>query len=194
MKSIALLIIAIAASVLAEVKCEDFEAEFNQYIGEEAPFYKWHYTGNSFYTLTGGRVHVLNVTTIKWLDESVYEVKGGSPLWTHEVAVVVPRQLKYTNVSSIYMASAFYRCNTDEPLKMTTFDLEIADLIANDIQSIVVVSFQTPNCPLVFKDDPHQMERTEDSLVAWTLKEFHDKSDHLPERIVMYPMAKAALL
>jgi hypothetical protein len=39
------------------------------------------------------------------------------------------------------MASAFYRCNTEEPLKHTTFDIEVADFIANDIKSIAVVTF-----------------------------------------------------
>lgn len=38
------------------------------------------------------------------------------------------------------------------------------------------------------------MQRHEDALVAWSLKEFHDKPDHKPERIVVYPMAKATLL
>jgi len=94
----------------------------------------------------------------------------------------------------LYMASAFYRCNTDGPLRHTTFDVEVADFIANDIQSIAVVTFQTPNCPIVFKDDPDQVQRDEDALVAWTLKEFHDRPDHKPERIIVYPMAKATLL
>lgn len=30
--------------------------------------------------------------------------------------------------------------------------------------------------------------------MAWTLREFHNKPDHKPERIVIYPMAKATLL
>ena len=57
-----------------------------------------------------------------------------------------------------------------------------------------MVSFQTPNCPLVFKADPDQMERKEDALVAWTFREFHDKADDKPERIVIWPMAKALLM
>jgi PhoPQ-activated pathogenicity-related protein len=47
---------------------------------------------------------------------------------------------------------------------------------------------------MVFKDDPKQEQKEEDSLVAWTLKEFHDRPDHKPERIIVYPMAKATLL
>lgn len=37
------------------------------------------------------------------------------------------------------------------------------------------------------------MQRDEDALVGWTLKEFHDKEDHKAERIIVYPMAKALL-
>lgn len=113
----------------------------DDYINEPTPDFKWHYTGHSFWTLNGNRAYVLNVTTIQWLDESVYEVIGGSTLWTHEVVVIVPRDLKYTNVSTMYLASAFYRCNTDGPITHTTFDIEVADFIANDVKSIVVVSF-----------------------------------------------------
>lgn len=142
----------------------------------------------------GAQVYILNVTTIKWLDESDHKVIGGSNLWTHEVAVIVPRQLIYTNVSTIYQASAFYRCNTDGPITSTTFDIELADVIAADTRAITVVNFQTPNCPIVYNDDPSQMERKEDSLVAWSLREFTTKPDHLPERLIMFPMAKAALL
>ena len=149
---IAIYILGLATTV---VECnEDIQKQFNDYINAPAPEFKWHQTGNTFTTLTGGKAYVLNVTSIQWLDESVYEVIGGSSLWTHEIVVIVPRDLKYTNVSSIYMASAFHRCNTDKPLTGTTFDIEMADVIANDARQITVVSFQTPNCPLVFKADP----------------------------------------
>jgi len=54
-----------------------------------------------------------------------------------------------------------------------------------------VVSFQTPNCPLYFAADPETAMREDNALVAWTFREFLDKEDHKPERIVIWPMAKA---
>jgi len=39
----------------------------------------------------------------------------------------------------------------------------MADLFAYQTKSIGVVTFQNPNCPMVFEDDPKKEERSEDS-------------------------------
>ena len=166
----------------------------DEYINRPEPEFKWHYTGTSFMTLTGGRAYVLNVTSIRWLDDSEYKVSGGSSLWTHEIVVIIPRHHVFKNVASFYLASADARCNTDAPITdALNFDLEMGDIFSSDSRAIGVVSFQTPNCPMVFKDDPDKHHRREDSQIAWALREFFMKPDHKPERLIFMPMAKAAL-
>lgn len=76
--------------------------------------------------------------------------------------VIVPSQLEFTNVSTLYFASLMAGCNNDNPINWINFDIEMADLFAYQSKSISVVSFQNPNCPMVFEDDPKKEERTED--------------------------------
>ena len=143
---------------------------FDNYINRAEPEYSWFYTGRSFSTLMGGTAYVLNVTSIRWLNDTEYKVKGGSSLWTHEVVVIVPKDLVYTNISTLYLASASDGCNNGKPIENTfNFDLEMGDVFSADSRAIGVVSFQTPNCPMTFADDPEKRGRHEDTQIAWSL-------------------------
>jgi PhoPQ-activated pathogenicity-related protein len=122
---------------------KDIQKVLDDYMNEPTPYYKWNYTGRSFWTLLGHTAYVLNVTTVQWLDQSDYYLVDGNKdnVWTHEVVVIVPRYVKYRNVSSVYMASVGYRCNVNEPITGLNADIEIADTIANDVSSVVIVTF-----------------------------------------------------
>ena len=50
------------------------QEKLNEYINRDEPEFKWRHE-NTFTTLMGGKAHRLNVTSLKWLDESVYEVE-----------------------------------------------------------------------------------------------------------------------
>lgn len=108
---------------------------------EAEPVYSWYYTGRNFKTLSGGHAYVLNVTSLKWLNESEYTITGGSPVWTHEVVVIVPKELVYRNMSTLYMASLQAGCNNDKPITGMTFDVEMADIFSYESKSIAVASF-----------------------------------------------------
>jgi PhoPQ-activated pathogenicity-related protein len=132
------------------------------YLNEAESTYNWTYTGDNFLTLKLSRAYKLNVSSLTWLDESVYTIPGGSPNWTHEVFVVVPANLKYKNVSTFWISTLPAGCNNDAPRTSLTADVEVADLIASDTRSIVVIGYQIPNCPMIFADDPTKEHRTED--------------------------------
>jgi PhoPQ-activated pathogenicity-related protein len=107
---------------------------------------------------------------------------------------MVPRDHVYKNVASLYMASASDGCNNGKQITdAMDFDLEMGDVMGSDSRSITAVSYQTPNCPMIFKDDPDKKHRSEDSQIAWALREFFKKDDHDPQRLIFMPMAKAAL-
>ena len=90
-------------------------------------------------------------------------MNGGSSIWSHEVFVIVPENVVYTNVSQHFIASIHAGCNSDEPINTTmNLDLELADVLAHDSKIITVVGFHLPNCPMVFADDPAHMGRAED--------------------------------
>lgn len=74
------------------------------YIDLPEPDYKWHDTGITFTTLFGGQAHVLNVTSLKWLNDTIYTAYGGH-VWTHHAVVIIPKNLVYKNASMLFMAS-----------------------------------------------------------------------------------------
>ena len=111
------------STVLGKAQQMDVGTIFKDYMEEPDDNFAWFDTGVSFPTLFGGRAHVLNVTSIKWLNDTVYEADGGH-IWTHQVAIVVPRKLVYRNISNIYIASVAPRKNTD-PVISNTFDFDL---------------------------------------------------------------------
>lgn len=62
-------------------------------------------------------------------------------MWTHEAVVIIPKNLVYTNVSTLYMASASSGCNNDKPINGTNLDVEMADVIADNTHHITVALF-----------------------------------------------------
>ena len=54
----------------------------NDYMNTDEPDFKWNDTGHSFPTLTGGTAHMIEVTSLKWLNDTIYTAAGGH-VWTH---------------------------------------------------------------------------------------------------------------
>ena len=71
----------------------------DDFVNSPDPEYNWYEVkNNTFRTIWGGTAHVLNVTSQAW--KSTEEIRGvDGHLWTHQVVVIIPRKLKYTNVS-----------------------------------------------------------------------------------------------
>ena len=154
-----LLILALAALAVAQ-QTFFFDNKtgsdlLNDYINTPEPDFGWFDTGRSWKTKMGGTAYMLNVTSLKWLDESVYTIEGGKgpggTIWTHEVLVIVPYNLLHTNVSVFYGTT---RCNHDHPLNGTDDSDEfVLDALAHESRIITAVGYQMPNCQMVFKND-----------------------------------------
>ena len=75
----------------------------DEYVSKEDPHYNWRFLeDHTVHTIFGGKAYALNVTSQKWLNET-YAYGPTGALWTHQVIVVVPKNLKYTNVSYAFM-------------------------------------------------------------------------------------------
>lgn len=111
----------------------------NDYVNQESKHYSWFDTGLKFQTKLGSTAYKLNVTSLQWLDDSYYKIKDGSSIWTHEVVVIEPKHTLYRNVSFVYLSSLHARCNDEEPITGSTFDIEMADAVAVDSKSLAVV-------------------------------------------------------
>lgn len=79
---------------------------------KEEDVYNWFEIENStIKSINGGTIHFLNVTSQQWLDESMAYGPNGDNVWTHHVAVNIPKNLKYTNISTAYVTGG---CNEND--------------------------------------------------------------------------------
>jgi len=162
----------------------------DDYVSAPDENYQWHDTNATFKTLLGGKAHVLNVTSQKWLDVTQAHGPDGD-LWTHQVLVVVPANVKHTTVSLAYLTG---NCNSKPSVPgPTDEELLIVDTTSHDTGTIGIIVYQLPNCPIIYPSDPSQKGRTEDSMIAWAWNEFFSTPDHDPRWLPRLPMVKAAM-
>jgi len=132
------------------------------YVNAPDPNYAYYDTGlrigNASLGWTG---YILNMTSQAWLLPSDTD----HPVWTHQLVVIVPNNLKYTNVSAIYVTGGG---NGDGPPSADSEDVLVPAILAKESGSVTATLFQVPNQPIVFTADPLQKERSEDALVAFS--------------------------
>ena len=173
---------------------DDFEKEshviWDSYMEKEEPLYNWYeYEGTSIKSFHGGQIHFLNVTSQQWLDESKAVGPQGS-VWSHIVAVNIPKNLKHTNISLAY-ATGWCNERPDNYLpEADDEDIFTADQLAHDAQMIAITVFQIPNCHITYPSDPKHKARQEDGVLAWAWREFHGDPTNY-EWLPRMPMAKA---
>lgn len=163
----------------------------DDYVNKADPEYKWEDTGATFDTTFGGKAYVLNVTSQKWMDTSRAAGPDGD-IWTHQVVVIIPRNLKHDNLSLTYLTGG---CNSNPSVpKPGDEDVLVADYVSAESGAIAMVVFQIPNCPIVYPSDPSQKRRTEDAIIAWGWHEFlNAKTGTGYEWLLRLPMTKAAM-
>ena len=107
------------------------------------------------------------------------------------MVVVVPKNIVNPDSAFLWIATLPAGCNKDPPVNIINADVAIADLMAHDAQTMVVVPFQVPNCKMRWKDDPEMKWRREDHQLAWSMKRMLDSEGKDPEQVLLFPMAKA---
>lgn len=163
----------------------------DDYVSKPEAVYKYFDTGQRIKTLTGGTAHVLNVTSLAYLDRDTVLGPHQNNLWSHLVVVVVPKKLLLPNITLAYLTGD---CNSGTPKPPTATDEELlaVDLVTHDIGAIGIVVYQLPNCPLVYSADKLQKSRSEDAICAWTWHSFIQNNGNNPNELIRFPMAKAA--
>ena len=135
----------------------------DEYISKDDGYFKWHVEPEKLIkkSLFGNQVHILNVTSQKWMDESRYSGPDGA-VWKHQVAIVIPSTLSDTKHAGVWIDSP---CSTEKPSKFEE-NILVTDQVAHNTQAIAVTIRNIPVCPIVFTDDPDQIERVEESFMA----------------------------
>ena len=90
----------------------------------------------------------------------------------------------------VLLCSRMMLCVVDK-LSNTEEYLVLADLLAAAVNAVVIVVYQIPNCPVVFRSDPEKLERKEDGLIAWAWRQYMTNLD--PKWLPRLPMTKAGM-
>ena len=98
----------------------------DDYLSKPEAVFKWHEVPElSFQTLSGNTAHILNVTSLEYLDISkVFSPKGS--VWDHEVMILVPKEIQHKNISTVYLSG---QCNNIDQTWKSKVD---EDLIVAD--------------------------------------------------------------
>jgi hypothetical protein len=82
---------------------------------------------------------MLNVTSQQWLDVSKAYGPGNTSIWTHQVAVIIPKSLTYPNVSVSYLTIG---CNEHPKVpKPDNGDFLNMDQIANNTGVVAFIVY-----------------------------------------------------
>ena len=163
----------------------------DDYVGTLSPHFAWFDTNVTVSPLLiRATAHILNVTSQQWLTE--HEAVGpNGALWTHQIAVIVPHEIKHPGTAVSYLTGG---CNEGPPKPPADDDEEL--LLLSDIAAktgiIGMVVYQLPNCHIVYPSDPSQKRRSEDSMIAWAWRQYLDDPQHDARWLPRLPMVKAA--
>ena len=141
--------------------------------------------------LVGSTAHIINVTSQQWLTEKEAIGPNGA-LWTHQVAVIVPHEVRHPNTAIAVMTGG---CNEGPPKPPSASDeyLALGGVVAARTGVVAIVIYQIPNCHLVYASDPSRANRSEDAALAWSWRDYLHADPERPELLINLPMAKGGL-
>ncbi|XP_032991911.1 uncharacterized protein LOC117038993 [Lacerta agilis] len=132
-------------------------------------------------------IYTLNMTSLKWLNES----ELSNPIWWHELIIVVSKERKMNN--SCFLMLGIGR--NDDP--SSNRDLTVDDLvnIAKSTGSCAALLGQIGNQPITFKTIPLQMCKNSIENAALVCSWWRYMSDEnlQPHVLIQFPMVKAAV-
>ena len=98
-------------SLVGIVACNDsinYTKAWHDYVAKPEPHYGWEDTGTKWDDpITGSTIYKLNVTSLQWLNSTVYDVPiknfhGDPSIWKHETFVIVPPVIKHRNLIMVW--------------------------------------------------------------------------------------------
>ncbi|CAD5119653.1 DgyrCDS8247 [Dimorphilus gyrociliatus] len=167
----------------------DEKNALDEYVWKDDGYYKYEIL-DSFRSVTNeSTIYVLNMTSQKWLDDSVSD----SSVWWHYMGIAIPDVVDLTDAALVYNDAGRNDPNSSPPDRDDLVNLAIS-VIAEEIGIVVSYVKQIPNQPIVFKSDPEQKRKTEDRLIGYTWRMFIDNPESPgPEVLARFPMTKAVI-
>ena len=171
--------------------CTGYEC-LKAYVDRPDPAYTWEDTGHRVvvedYQGRGGWTgYFLNFTSQQWLTPE----DTSRSVWWHLLVVVVPEHVEVQDTALLWLAEGH---NDEDTLQdITNKDLFVAANIATSTGMVAAVAYHIPNEPILYAEDPLQVERSEDANLAFTWWRYlHDPTSDA-EYILNLPMTKAGV-
>jgi len=134
--------------------------------------------------------YMLNMTSQRWLTDNDFSIESDAKsIWWHYLVVIVPDKLRYHRNATLWITGGGVK---DGPPQPTDEDIMICAAMASSSHIITAALFQIPNEHVIFKSDPIQKSRTEDSIIAFTWQHFLDDPSQ-PQWLLRFPMVKASV-
>ncbi|KAI3390015.1 hypothetical protein SNEBB_007603 [Seison nebaliae] len=161
--------------------------ELDDYVKKFDPNYSydiitsWRYDGDGF------TAYHINMTSQKWLTEN----DSSRSIWYHDMVIAIPHEIK--NFTTAYMYIGLGGNNPNYVPKMDDKFNEFISMMALSTGSVAFVIRNVPNQSIIFNDDPLQMHRSEDEIIAFTWYKYIEMNGSKPEWLIRFPMTKAAV-
>jgi PhoPQ-activated pathogenicity-related protein len=180
-------IVALVATIFSLTNAYDWDVQtdLDIYVHSDDGFFS--YTEVTSYRDEGVTMYILNMTSQKYQDETYVD----HPVWWHIMGIAIPDQIDYDDFAILWIGGG----NNDD-VEIIPPQNELTNTIitqlANDSKTIAGYIKQVPNHPLVFADDPSQVPRYENDVIAWTWRSY--LNNPAPDNTVLarMPMTKAA--
>nr|XP_034960101.1 autocrine proliferation repressor protein A-like [Zootoca vivipara] len=161
------------------------QTALDDYVKQDDPHY--NYTVTNTEDRPDVTIYTLNMTSLKWLNES----ELSNPIWWHELIIVVSKERKMNNACFLMLGLG----RNDEPPSKR--DLTVDDLvtIAKSTGSCAALLGQIANQPITFKTIPLEMCKNsiENAALVCSWWRYMNYENLQPHVLIQFPMVKAAV-
>ncbi|CAH1800625.1 unnamed protein product [Owenia fusiformis] len=172
----------------------DQKTSLDNYVYRDDPSYTFSLTETRRYdsnddTIEDTTIYYLNMTSQTWKTNR----ESSRPVWVHQLMVTVPDNVNVFDTAFLFIGAGM----NDEPElpdPETSNLLDGAARVSQRTQMVGAYLMQVPQQPVTLpKSSRPDLERVEDSIIAWTWREYIEGNATDPELLLYYPMVKASV-
>eukprot|EP00918_Siedleckia_nematoides_P059836 GHVU01130499.1.p1 GENE.GHVU01130499.1~~GHVU01130499.1.p1 ORF type:complete len:457 (-),score=45.84 GHVU01130499.1:53-1360(-) len=127
------------------------------------------------------------MTSLTWYDESF----SSQPVWTHYVSIIRPLTPQITDQAFLFVGVGN---QTNPPPPPDGLFIELLTSFTQETGAVAIMISQIPNQPITFPDDPRQLERSEDDIIAYTWRKYMEAPEPKDPNVnLFFPMTKAVV-
>jgi len=153
------------------------DSQLRSYVKKIDDVYGWNTI--STVHISGVIIHVIELISQRWLTEE----HTNRCIWKHILHIYIPNKVSNNKV--------FLRVSSDNKPHFKRDNLLLK--MVKTTGSITAKLFDIPNQPIIFKNDPAQKARIEDSAMAYSWKLYCENPSNC-ELLINFPMVKSVIM